>query len=357
MMAESHVRTALVISSLLASMAVVVACGGARAKPADAAKPWEPPDSYDDKTTLSPSTSTSSSSFLTDPSEPAPSEPPPSVSAPSAPAPSAPAPMPPPEPGRATITLSARALPLGKKVDATTNLGIEALFTTDGPKGPVTVEDYGTVTDHRVTEILGVQRGDTRKLRVSFQDRSTTHIVNGRQKHTVSPVSGRTYVLEARDQGLAILDDKGREVSHEEGVALSQLFRALGTPEEMPRAIPRDPMPLRRAVPSLAEALKRDVGRGVEGRVWFGQVSVTPTGTRRVAGVDCVVFAIVLQVGFETEGRKVRMDTKGEMLLRSDNAWLVSLELAGPVAVDLTERGVLLHGLGKSRLTGIYAYP
>jgi hypothetical protein len=140
-------------------------------------------------------------------------------------------------------------------------------------------------------------------------------------------------------------------------VTLSQLFRALGSPDELPRAIPHDPMRLGKAVPALAEALKRDIERGVEGRVWFGRVSVTPAGPRRVAGVDCVVFVVVLQVGFETEGRKVRMDTKGEMLLRSDNAWVTSLDLAGPVVVDLTEKGVPLHGQGKSRLAGVYSYP
>ena len=236
-------------------------------------------------------------------------------------------------------------------------MGIEALFTAQGPHGQATVEDYGTVTDHRVVQLLGFEHGATRKIRVSFLDRSTTRIVNGRQRQIVSPVSGKAYVLEARDEGLAILDDRGRDVSHKEGETLAQLFHMLGTPEELSRAIPHAPMSLGHPVAALAEALKRDFQRGVEGRVWFGQVSVTPAGTREVAGVPCVVLGIVLQVGFETDGRKVQMDTKGELLLRSEDAWPVTLDLAGPVGIDLTEKGIPIHGQGKSRLTASYSYP
>jgi hypothetical protein len=258
----------------------------------------------------------------------------------------------------ARIELTARAFPLGTKIESTSRLGIEVLLTTDGPNGrPFTVEDYGVVSDHRTVEILGFRAHALRKIRVTFQDRSTTHIINGRQRRNVSPVSGRTYVLEARDQGLAILDDEEHDVTHGEGVVLSQLFRTLGAPDEMARAIPQAPMAQGQAVPGLADALERDLEHGLEGRVWFGKVSVTPTGIRQAGGTDCVVLGIVLQVGFETEGRSVQMDTKGEMLLRSDNAWPVALDLAGPVSVDFTEKGVPIHGQGKSRLTGVYAYP
>jgi hypothetical protein len=254
--------------------------------------------------------------------------------------------------------LTARAFPLGTKIESTIRVGTEVLLTADGRNGrPITVEDYGALTDRRTVEILGFRAHALRKLRVSFQERSSSHIVNGRQKNTVSPVSGKTYVLEARDQGLAILDDQERDVTHGEGVVLSQLFRSLGAPDEMARALPKTPMAQGQTVPTLAEALKRDLEHALEGRVAFGKVSVTPTGTRQAAGTDCVVLGIVLQVGFETEARSVQMDTKGEMLLRSDNAWPIAMDLAGPVSIDFTEKGVPIHGQGKSRLTVSYAYP
>ena len=213
------------------------ACGGARATSEPAVVPSaEPADTYDDTPTPTASSTASSDT---------------------------------PSPAPATLALDAHGFPLGTRIESTSKLGIEVLFQVDGPNGrPITVEDYGVVSNHRVVELLGVRATAARKLRVSFQDRSTTHIVNGRQKHQVSPVSGRTYVLEARDQGLAILDGAGHEVTHSEGVVLAQLFRSLGTPDEMARAISGASMQLGRPVPALAEALKRDIEHSVEGRVW-----------------------------------------------------------------------------------------
>ena len=103
--------------------------------------------------------------------------------------------------------------------------------------------------------------------------------------------------------------------------------------------------------------LKKDFARTIEGRIFFGRVTVTPAGVRRVGSLDCVAFSVVLQVGVETKDRKVRMDMKGELLARTDSGWPVSIDLGGPVAVDLVERGIAAHGEGKSRFTGTYVFP
>src|SRR5579863_1660329 len=89
---------------------------------------------------------------------------------PATPTPSSP-PLPAPEPG---VAITARPMPLGTKIDTTSRFAIEALFTVDGPNGPVTVEDYGTVDDHRVMQLLLLEHGVTRKLGVRFLDHSAT---------------------------------------------------------------------------------------------------------------------------------------------------------------------------------------
>lgn len=333
-----RVRCLAVVVLLLAS-----ACGGApaRAPRATTSASWEPPDTFDDLPRASGA-------------KPADDVPPSgqsdSVGGANAPAPPAPPPS-------VTLTVEAHGFPLGTKVQTSLKLAFETLFTVEGPNGPVTVEDYGNVVDDHLFEILGVARGATRKLRVAFGERSATRIMNGRQTRVVAPISGKTYVLEARDDGLAIVDGEGHDVSSREGELLSRMFHALGTPEQLPRAIPREPMAVGRPVPALADALKQDFERGLDGRVFFGQVTVTPTGRRSVAGVDCAVFGLVLQVGFEVDHRKVRLDTKGELLLRADDAWPVALDLAGPMAVDETQNGHAIHGEGKSRLSERFAYP
>jgi hypothetical protein len=349
-----HVVTLRRIAVALSWMACAVAflaCGGAPKHVHTEAKAWEPPDTFDDL----PRAPGSHPSVAAEP-EPAAPEPRTAPAATSTPhQPSQPAPPEPPSGG--TVTVTPHGFPLGTKIDLGARMAIQALFTVETPNGDVTVEDFENIVDHHTLEVLQILRGNASKVRASFEDKSSTRIINARQTRVASPVEGKSYVLEARADGLSILDDKGKDVSAGEGQVLSQEFRTLGTGDAVTRAMPSAPMAVGRAVPALAEALKSDFGRSIDGRVFFGNVSVTPTGGRRVAGVDCVAFAVVLQVGFEVKDRKVRMDTKGEMVLRADNAWPVSMDLVGPVAVDLTEHGVPAHGVGKSRFTGTYAYP
>jgi hypothetical protein len=316
------------------------ACGGSAPNEhvATSTPAWEPPDTFDDLPRAPGAKPAADSSGATPSDDPA--------------AQASAAPTPP-----ATVSMHAHGFPLGTKIQTGLEVAFETLFTAEGPNGPITVEDYGNVVDDHLLEILGVAQGAARKLRVTFGERSTTRIMNGRQTRSNAPVSGKTYVLEARAEGLAIVDDKGRDVSSREGELLARLFHGLGTPEQLPRAIPRSPMPVGQPVPGLADAIKSDFERGLDGRVFFGKVSVVPTGRRALSGVDCAVFALVFQVGFEVERRKVRLDTKGELLLRAEDAWPVALDLAGPIAMDETQNGHAIHGEGKSRLRERFSYP
>ena len=328
----------LVALAAIACAHLLPACGGAPAKhAATETKSWEPPDTFDDVPRAPGATAAVDSS---DPPQPA---------AVPGPAPGAPA--------GATVSIERRPMIVGSTVDVTASMGIQTLFTVEAGDKTVTVEDYEGSIDHHTVQVLGAHAQAATKVRVAFVDKSVTRIVNGREKRTESPVRGKSYVLEAKPEGLAITDPDGHDVPPEEGKQLAQLFRGLGAGDALTRAIPSEPMRVGADVPAMAEGLQQDFARALDGRVFFGKVSVAPTGTRHVAAGDCVAFAVVLQVGFETRGRKVRMDFKGELLLRASDGAPNSLDLGGAVAVDLEEHGVPAHGEGKSRFTGTYVYP
>jgi hypothetical protein len=332
----SVLRSPARLLARLACVAAVASCGGAPTKVHTDAPAWEPPDTFDDlpRNTASRSPSPEDS--------PGP--------APEAEAHSA------PEPAR-TVTVGHRVVPLGAKIEVSSRMAIQALFSVESPNGTATVEDYQGMTDHHTLEVLQRNAEAASKVRVTYDDKTVTAIVNGRQKRIESPLRGKTYVLEAREGGLAITDEGGQEVTAQEGTTLSREFRGLGGGDETERVMRSAPMRLGAESPALAEALKKDFARTIEGRIFFGRVTVTPAGVRRVGSLDCVAFSVVLQVGVETKDRKVRMDMKGELLARTDSGWPVSIDLGGPVAVDLVERGIAAHGEGKSRFTGTYVFP
>jgi hypothetical protein len=257
-----------------------------------------------------------------------------------------------------TVTVTARPLLLGATIDESVNVRMEWLYTVDGASGPITVEDFGGLADHHVTQLLGLLSGTTRKVRLTYLSRQEAHIVNGREKRTTSPVAGKEYLAEATDAGLRILDAKGADVSHAEGEVIAQQLRGLGQEEALERGLSgAGPMIVGRPVPALAEALQRDFARYFQGHVRFGATTVTPTGTRSVDGVECAVFAVAIQLGDELPDKTVGMDLRGEFLVRAAEGWPVRQELSGPVSIELRIKGVPVHGAGKARITATIGYP
>ena len=102
----------------LACAAAVASCGGTPKKVHTDAPAWEPPDTFDDL----PRTTASRPSSPDD--SPAP--------APAADAPSA------PEPAR-SVSVGHRVVPVGAKIDVSSRMAIQALFSVETPNGTATV--------------------------------------------------------------------------------------------------------------------------------------------------------------------------------------------------------------------------
>jgi hypothetical protein len=245
---------------------------------------------------------------------------------------------------------------LGGKVEATTTLGISELFGIEAGNGTITVENVMSSVDHRVVQLLLVDHGgNARKFGVTFEQKEEARIMNGRERRKTSPVSGKSYVVERTDAGPQVSSPDGGAVPEKEANVVVAAFR---NPDTFMQAIPEGPVPIGTPLLAMGNALKEETRRGFEGaRVFFGDVSVTPTGTRDVGGTGTLVFAVVLQVGFEKEDSKVRMNFAGELLLRSDNGWPMQMEVSGPLAANGLVNGMQVRGQGTGRLRTVYAYP
>ena len=258
-------------------------------------------------------------------------------------------------PAGKTIAIRKRPLLLGSKVESTNTTAINELFGVETGNGTATVENVTFSVDHRVVQLLLVDQGKARRLGVSFAQKEDTRIMNGRERRRTSPVAGKSYIVELAEGGPQVTGPDGGAVSQKETDVVAAGFRHTSALLE---AVPEGAVPLGAPLPALGEALKEDARQGLEGvRVFFGKVSATPVGTRDVGGTSALVFAVVLQVGFENEDSRLRMNLKGELLFRSDNAWPLGMEVSGPVAADGTVNGVQVHGRGTGRIKTVYAYP
>jgi hypothetical protein len=266
-----------------------------------------------------------------------------------------PASTPPATQAEKTIEIHKGVLLLGSKVESTTTTGVNELFGIETRNGTVTVENVASMVDHRIVQVLLFDRGQARKVGVTFEQKEEVHIMNGRERRKASPVSGKSYVIELTDAGPKVSAPDGAAVPEKEASVVAAGYR---NPSALLQAIPEGRVPVGKPLPALGEALKEDTRQGFEGaRVQFGKVSVTPVGTRDVAGTSTLVFAVVLQMGVEKEDSRLRMNMTGELLLRGDNGWPVGMDASGPVASDASVNGVGVHGQGTARFKTVYVYP
>ena len=256
------------------------------------------------------------------------------------------------------MSVTKRPMPVGTKLEATVTLASSSLFGVETPNGTKTVEDVRSVIEHRRVEILEVDReGEAHKIGVHYEEKKEARINNGRERRKTSPVAGKSYLVEWVDQRPSVTDPNGAAVPRNEAMVVEGAFRDLGNPSAFTQAIPGGPLAVGTPIPALAEALKEEMRRGFEGRVFFGKVSVTPQGIRDANGTSGLAFAVALQVGLVQEDGKVRMDLHGVLVVKGDSAWPLLLDVSGPVAVDGTVDGAAVHGKGTARLTVAHAYP
>ncbi len=262
-----------------------------------------------------------------------------------------------PPSGNALLVIHKQPMMLGAKSETKTTFSLTSLYTAATPNGTVTVEQVERSLDRHTVELMAIIAGTPRSIRVRYEEKETSNIVNGRETRKVSPVAGKTFVVGAAEGGVRVSDGNEHAVPMALARIVASDFRALGTREAFVRAMPDELPAAGTQMPSLAEALKDDVHRTFEGRVFFGKVSVAPASARTVDGIDCVAFSVALQVGFEKEGNTVRMNLHGELLIRAADGWLKSSELSGPIRMDLSVNGVAVRGTGHSQLQVEMTYP
>jgi hypothetical protein len=256
------------------------------------------------------------------------------------------------------VLVTKRPMPVGTKLEAKVTLISRALFGVETPNGTKTVEDVRSVIEHRRVEILEVDReGEAHKLGVRYEEKKEARINNGRERRKTSPVAGKSYLLEWVDQRPSVTDPNGAAVPRNEAMVVEGAFGDLGNPSAFTQAIPRGPLAVGTPIPALAEALKEEMRRGFEDRVFFREVTVTPQGIRDANGTSGVAFAVVLQVGLVQDDAKVSMDLHGVLVVKGDSAWPLLLDVSGRVGVNRTVDGVAVHGTGNARLTVAQAYP
>ncbi|HSC87958.1 MAG TPA: hypothetical protein VLC09_11830 [Polyangiaceae bacterium] len=243
--------------------------------------------------------------------------------APAASAAAAPTPQPPAKPTEVTFV---------KKVPTT---GIKATFSrktstkfTMGEKAFRESSVMEAAFDVKASDEFRVTKGglEVKELYTTSQDGT------GSEKKSVSPLAGSSYVVTRNDDGkLAALDSGGDKVSASTLKLLSEEYGTFFEKSRDAEFLPDRALKLEeKLMPSSdtmlsALGIKDDGNTLIDGTEFFlkkieadrSSFDVTMTMTQKIAGA----------------GLRVRAKLKGQIDIRPDGAWIVGIDLKGPLTI------------------------
>jgi len=224
---------------------------------------------------------------------------------------------------------------------------------------PNRIRTESVARERRREEVLAVFGRIVTKKRVSFERIERTETQNGLPiVEPANPLVGRSYVAALKESAAVFTTGAGAPVSDVEARELARRMGTFGKPDPFLDGIPDGPVSPGAPAAGLAggflemfEATDEANRDGPD----IGNVDVRFAGVRVEPQGRCGVFAFTMGIQIAGEPR-VRLDLKGEFLVRISDGAPVRLEARGParivglqqiegVTVDLRGEGEMVSTL------------
>ena len=145
----------------------------------------------------------------------------------------------------------------------TTNLTLDI---TPKPKAKaVKVVRSERAAIEKTVEILAVSADAITKVKVTYKTHSKVETKDAKESATTSPVTGKTYVVEAKDGAITVLTDKGAVAPADEAKAVQDDFKKLGKPNDLAKSLPDTPLKVGDRVDALGQAFQARMAKDDDG--------------------------------------------------------------------------------------------
>jgi hypothetical protein len=168
-------------------------------------------------------------------------------------------------------------------------------------------------------------------------DSATTE--KGTTKTTKSPVSGKTYIVEFKNNALVVTDENYKPVPAAEAAIVKQEEKNLGKPLVQLTSLPDGPIKKGATVDAVAEILRAET---VDAKTDVSDLVVTLASVEKDKdGHKVAVFAVSLKIASREPQWTSTVTLKGTLSIRDDSR-PVGYVLDGP----LTMKGAQVDGAG-----------
>lgn len=266
-------------------------------------------------------------------------------------------PPPPPPPPAAEATFTLLAPPKGTVRHATTRMVMDLTLEVkqNGEVVAPATRTRSETTTELVTTVLEGDEIGPRKLEARFVRRQEETAEGDEKRSETSSVQGKTFVLEMKEDDIAITKADGTAASDEEALICLEDTEEAFDPTSGHEFLDGRTVRVGETVVPEEEFLA-NLFRNEEG-LEAKKASFKLVG---LEGVDAAFDAAITLVGDDGDGLRTTVELSGRIVLRTTDLWVSSLSMKGPVRYEGSSkdrRGSMeTRGTGTAEMTAKVTY-
>jgi hypothetical protein len=230
-------------------------------------------------------------------------------------------------------------------------------------RGEAVAENGGSVRiatetierERKREEVIAVFERIVTKKKVTYEQLERREIRDGSPVALPpNPLAGHAYIAEVKNSVLVVTDAKGNAVSDAESKELAHRLSGLGKPDPFLEGIPDGVLRPDQSAPGMTNGFLEMFEGGDEGPD-IGKVDIRFSGAKNQPQGRCGVFTFAIEVQMAGEPR-LRMDLKGEFLVRVSDSAPIALDVRGPARLSgrQTIEGVNVRLDGTGEMQGSF---
>ncbi|MBK8254169.1 MAG: hypothetical protein IPK82_16070 [Polyangiaceae bacterium] len=206
-------------------------------------------------------------------------------------------------------------------------------------------------TTERTVEVMAVSNDVVTKIKVTYKSYEKAKKKDGKPEPSKVNLTGKTYILEAKDGAVTVSTQGGAAAPEEEAKAVKKDFKNFGKGDSMSKALPDKPIRVGDRVDSIAQAFSDRFSEDDSGKekatvekavVTFSAVKDTPGGK---VGVFDYSFDLAIDNGLMI----IRMPIKGQAELRMEDAMPTAVNMKSPI--NVSSQGGSITGSGDANMS------
>ncbi len=211
----------------------------------------------------------------------------------------------------------------------------------------------------KLEKVLAVKGGVPNEISVTYKKAIKVKTARGQTRTKAKEIQGKSYKVKGGPAGSTVVYLDGKAPGGKEVGLVRKDYKSLGKPDRMEQNLVGRQLTKGQRAPFLESTLREFVAGGKADEV--RDLKIIFKGTRSCAGFQCGVFDISLTMGAKIDANaEMSMTLNGEIMVRVEGAWPVSINLKGPVSMQGSNvsdgRKMEMKGGGEMELNIEYVY-